>query len=197
MKTLTGKDENDSVVRARAGNLLEIMSKRSVKFGDFTLASGKKSDFFVDCKQSILTAEGHAEVGRVMFSAMRAMYPDVRVVAGVVLGGCPLASAVSFRSALDGALINALYVRKERKDHGSGQLVEGKEASPPGTRVVLLEDVITTGGSSLKSVGVLREEGYEVAGIIALVDRLEGGREAIEAAGIPLYSVFTKSDFLP
>ena len=96
-----------------------------------------------------------------------------------------------------GRPLDALYVRKEAKDHGTKKLVEGDKSISPGTRVALLEDVVTTGGSSLKAVEKLRAAGATVVGIVALVDRLEGGAEAIRAAGIPLVAICTRRDFLP
>jgi len=130
-----------------------------------------------------------------MFDAL-AELGEVDAVGGVELGGCPLASAVSLVSFQRGAPLPALYVRKERKDHGSAKRIEGDKALRPDLRVALLEDVVTTGGSSLKALEVLRDAGCEVAGIIALVDRQEGGREAIEAAGVRLVTLATKRDFM-
>jgi len=175
--------------------LIQILSERSFERRKVILASGKESDFFVDCKQTILTAEGHAILGELMFSALDEL-GAVDAVAGVELGGCPLASAVSLVSFQKGKPLPALYVRKERKDHGTGKRIEGDKALRPGLRVALLEDVVTTGGSSLKALDVLREAGCEVAGIVAIVDRLEGGAEAIEAAGVPLVSLTTRKDFI-
>jgi len=176
--------------------LIELLTERSFQRKRVLLASGKESDFFVDCKQTILTAEGHALVGELMFHALSDL-GSVDAVGGVELGGCPLASAVSLISFQKGRPLPALYVRKERKDHGSAKRIEGDKALRPGLRVALLEDVVTTGGSSLKALDVLREAGCEVAGIVAIVDRLEGGREAIEAAGVRLVSLTTRRDFIP
>jgi orotate phosphoribosyltransferase len=120
----------------------------------------------------------------------------VVAVAGVELGGCPLASAVALTSFTRGAPLDAVYVRKDAKDHGSRRLVEGSDQLPAGSSVVLLEDVVTTGGSTLKAATKLRDAGYRVAGVVALVDRLEGGREAIEADGLRLVTVFTRDDFM-
>ncbi|MEZ4219660.1 MAG: orotate phosphoribosyltransferase [Polyangiaceae bacterium] len=175
--------------------LLRLLKERSFERKRVILASGRESDFFIDCKQTILTAEGHALVGEVMFDAL-AQLPAHQAVAGVALGGCPLASAVSLVSHQRGRDLPALYVRKERKDHGSAKLVEGDRALASGANVVLLEDVITTGGSSLKAVEALAASGAHVVGILALVDRLEGGREAIEAAKLPLIALFSRSDFM-
>lgn len=175
--------------------LVELLEERSFEKRTVTLASGRRSNFFIDCKQTILTAEGHALVGHLMFDALSELGP-CDAVGGVELGGCPLASAVSLVSFQQGRPLPALYVRKERKDHGSGKRIEGDGSLRPGLRVALLEDVVTTGGSSLRALEVLKEAGCEVAGIVALVDRLEGGREAIEAAGVQLVTLATRRDFL-
>ncbi len=179
----------------KKARLIELLTERSFEKKSVTLASGRKSNFFVDCKQTILTAEGHALVGELMFDALSSL-GTVDAVGGVELGGCPLASSVSLISHQRGKPLSALYVRKERKDHGSAKRIEGDKALRPGLRVALLEDVVTTGGSSLKALDVLREAGCEVAGIVAIVDRLEGGAENIEAAGIPLVTLTTRRDFL-
>jgi len=176
--------------------LVELLRRRSFERKRVTLASGRESDFFIDCKQSVLTAEGHALVGELMFEALAGL-PACEAVAGVELGGCPLASAVSLTSFVRGRPLDALYVRKEVKDHGSRKLVEGDRSLRPGLPVVILEDVITTGGSTLKAVEKLRASGAEVVGVVALVDRLEGGAEAIRAAGLPLLSICSRRDFLP
>jgi orotate phosphoribosyltransferase len=176
--------------------LVNLLRERSFERKKVILASGRESDFFIDCKQSVLTAEGHALAGDLMFEALAAL-PACEAVAGVELGGCPLASAVSLTSYLRGRPLPALYVRKEVKDHGSRRLVEGDKALVRGMPVVILEDVITTGGSTLKAVEKLRAAGAEVVGVVALVDRLEGGAEAIQKAGLPVVSICTRRDFLP
>jgi orotate phosphoribosyltransferase len=171
-----------------------LLRDRSVEHRRVVLASGRESDFFVDCKQAVLTAEGHALVGGLMFDALASL-PPCDAVAGVELGGCPLASAVSLVSFQRGRPLDALYVRKEVKDHGSKKLVEGDRSLRAGLRVVVLEDVVTTGGSTLKAVAKLASVGAVVVGVVAIVDRLEGGRAAIEAAGLPLVSLTTRDDF--
>jgi orotate phosphoribosyltransferase len=182
----------DPVLRER---LVTLLRERSFANKRVVLASGKESDFFVDCKQTVLTAEGHALVGELMLQALSDL-PECDAVGGVELGGCPLASAVSLVSHQKGRGLPALYVRKERKDHGSAKLVEGDRSLFPGIRVALLEDVITTGGSSLKAVQALDAAGAKVVGIVAIVDRLEGGAETIREAGIPLVSLATRKDFI-
>jgi orotate phosphoribosyltransferase len=179
----------------KKSRLIQLLSERSFERRKVTLASGKESDFFIDCKQTMLTAEGHALVGELMFELL-AQLPECEAVGGVELGGCPLASAVSLVSFQHGRPLNALYVRKAKKDHGTTKLVEGDKSLRPGLKVALLEDVVTTGGSSLKAVESLREAGALVVGIIALVDRQEGGAETIRAAGLPLVTVATKADFI-
>jgi orotate phosphoribosyltransferase len=128
--------------------------------------------------------------------AMLSDLPECDAVGGVELGGCPLASAVSLVSFQKGRPLPAFYVRKAQKDHGSKKLVEGDRSLRPGIRVALLEDVVTTGGSSLRAVESLREVGANVVGIAALVDRAEGGAEAIRAAGLPLTTLATRADFM-
>jgi len=179
----------------RRQRLLALLRERSFERKKVILASGRESDFFVDCKQTVLTAEGHALVGELMFQAL-ADVPECDAVGGVELGGCPLASAVSLVSHQHGRDLPALYVRKERKDHGSAKMVEGDKALFPGIRVVLLEDVITTGGSSLRAVQALEAVGAKVVGILSIVDRQEGGAKTIAEAGLPLVSLTVKSDFM-
>lgn len=186
----------DSVIdEERRQRLIDLLRERSFAKKRVILASGRESDFFVDCKQTVLTAEGHALVGELMFQALDDL-PECDAVGGVELGGCPLASAVSLVSHQKGRDLPALYVRKARKDHGSAKLVEGDKALFPGIRVVLLEDVVTTGGSSLRAVEALSAAGARVVGIVALVDREEGGADAIGEAGLPLVRLASRSDFM-
>ncbi len=182
----------DAAKRAR---LIQLLTERSFERRKVILASGRESDFFIDCKQTMLTAEGHALIGELMFDLL-AELPPCEAVGGVELGGCPLASAVSLVSFQRGKPLNALYVRKAKKDHGTTKLVEGDKSLKPGLKVALLEDVVTTGGSSLKAVESLKEAGAQVVGIVALVDRLEGGAETIRAAGLPLVTLATRADFI-
>jgi orotate phosphoribosyltransferase len=176
----------------KRARLLELLRERSFARKRVVLASGKESDFFIDCKQTVLTAEGHALVGELMLDAL----PPCDAVAGVELGGCPLASAVSLVSFQRGTPKDAVYVRKEAKDHGSKRDLEGNTRLSPGAKLVMLEDVTTTGGSTLKAVEKVRAAGYVIAGVVTLVDRMEGGREAIEAAGLPIVALYTRRDFI-
>ena len=180
---------------SKRSRLIQLLAERSFERRRVTLASGRESDFFIDCKQTMLTAEGHALIGELMFDLLTQL-PECEAVGGVELGGCPLASAVSLVSFQRGRPLNALYVRKAKKDHGTTKLVEGDKSLKPGLKVALLEDVVTTGGSSLKAVASLQEAGAQVVGIVALVDRLEGGAETIRATGLPLVTLATRKDFI-
>ena len=167
------------------------------------LSSGRESDFFVDCKQAVLLAEGHVLVGELMLEAALALPTMPVAVAGVELGGCPLASAVSLVSFQHGVKtargvgLDAIYVRKQAKEHGSQRQLEGDVGLQPNDPVVVVEDVVTTGGSTLRAIERLRERGLTVAGVVAIVDRLEGGAENVRAAGVHLSSLFTRHDFIP
>ena len=164
--------------------LLEQLKKFAYKKGEFTLSSGKKSDHYVNCKPVTLTGRGLTLASLLMLKEVETDY-----VAGLTLGADPLVSGVSLISALDGRLVNALIVRKEPKGHGTGAWIEGPEF-PKGTKVTVLEDVVTTGGSSIKAVEKLRDAGYEVNRIVAIVDRKEGGKDAMIEAKLELRSLF-------
>lgn len=173
--------------------LLDSLIARSFAKRRVVLASGRESDFFIDCKQTVLSAEGHVLVGELLLETIAAFNPTA--VAGVELGGCPLASAVALTSFLRGKPLDAIYVRKDAKDHGSRRDIEGDTHLPRPSRVALLEDVITTGGSTLKAAEKLKAAGHELAGVAALVDRSEGGRETIEKTGLPVVALFVRGDF--
>lgn len=193
----------DASARSERDRLLELLRARSFARKKIVLTSGKESDFFVDCKQTVLLAEGHALVGALMLDAALALPTHPVAVAGVELGGCPLASAValvSYQRGVEtgrGIGLDAVYVRKQAKEHGSQRQLEGDIGLQPNDPVVVVEDVITTGGSTLRAVERLRERGLTVAGVVAIVDRLEGGAENVRAAGVHLTSLFTRRDFIP
>jgi orotate phosphoribosyltransferase len=176
--------------------LLDMLREHSFRRGTFTLSSGKSSDFFIDCKPTVLRAEGHVLVGAALMDAAVVLAPDLDAVAGVELGGCSLASAVSYASVGRGRPLDAVYVRKSQKGHGTQKLLEGAAHLGAGARLVVLEDTVTTGGSTLRAVGQIRDAGFEVAGVVAVVDRLEGGREALTEAGLPYVSLYTRTDFM-
>jgi orotate phosphoribosyltransferase len=177
--------------------LLKLLQDLSFERRKVVLASGRESDFYVDCKRTTLTAEGHVLVGRLLLDRVRRVKPLVRGVGGLTLGADPIASAIALTSFLEGTPIDSFIVRKEPKGHGTGQWIEGRKTIPDASRVVVIEDVVTTGGSALKAIERCRAEKLEPVLCLALVDRLEGGREAIEATGVPLDALFTRKDFIP
>ena len=168
--------------------LLELLKKDAYKKGEYTLSSGKKSEHYVNCKPVTLSGRGLT-----LASLLMLMHVETDVVAGLTLGADPLVSGVSLVSALDSRMVNGLIVRKEAKGHGTGAWIEGP-LPPEGSTVTVLEDVVTTGGSALKAVEKLRDAGYKVEKVVALVDRQEGGRDAILEAGLELYSIFSLKD---
>ncbi|HEY2731731.1 MAG TPA: orotate phosphoribosyltransferase [Polyangia bacterium] len=174
--------------------LLALLTELSYEQREVTLASGAKSNFYIDCKQAVLTAEGHFLVASCFGRLLTERAPDVEAIGGVTMGADPLASAVSTLSFVAGRPLPAFYVRKEAKGHGTGQWIEGTKSLRPGMRVAILEDVVTTGGSALKAIARVREHGLVVAVILGLVDREEGGREVLEKEA-PLYTLFRRRDF--
>ncbi|ABB32167.1 orotate phosphoribosyltransferase [Geobacter metallireducens RCH3] len=175
--------------------LKQIIIELSYEKRKVTLASGRESDFYFDGKQTTLHAEGGLLVGKLFYEAIKDV-ENVQGVGGITLGADPIATATSIAAFLDGRPMHAFIIRKEPKGHGTGQWLEGRKNLPPGARVVIVEDVVTTGGSSMKAVRRAEEEGLVVLGIVALVDREEGGRENIEAEGVWLRSIFTKSQLV-
>ena len=167
--------------------LLELLKKDAYKKGEFTLSSGKTSEHYVNCKPVTLSGRGLT-----LTSLLMLMYVETDIVAGLTLGADPLVSGVSLVSALDRRLVNGLIVRKEAKGHGTQAWIEGP-LPKEGTKITVLEDVITTGGSAIKAVKRLRDAGYEVNRVISIVDRQEDGEAdtAMKLAGLELISLFT------
>jgi orotate phosphoribosyltransferase len=184
----------DELFESKRARLLALMARLSYEKREVTLASGLKSNFYIDCKQSVLTAEGHFLVGSLLLGLLREKAPGVEAIGGLTMGADPLASAVSTLSYVAGRPLMAFYVRKEPKGHGTGQWIEGIKSLRPGMPVAILEDVVTTGGSAMKAIGRAREFGLEVKLILGLVDREEGGRETLEREA-PLVTLFRKRDF--
>jgi len=170
----------------RRSLLLQLLAQRAYRHGQFTLASGRQSDHYVNCKPVSLSGVGLALLGRELLQLVE---PEAVAVAGLTLGADPLVSAVALQAALEGRSLDALIVRKEAKGHGTGAWLEGP-LPQPGDRITVLEDVVTTGGSALKAVTQLQEAGYRVDRVVAIVDRQEGGAEAMAAAGLELRSLF-------
>jgi orotate phosphoribosyltransferase len=193
--TTPSLDLSPSALAADRKRLLDLLTERSYAKRKVVLSSGKESDFYIDCKKTVLLAEGHWLVGKLMFEAARAQFPEAIAVGGLTMGADPLASAVSLVSFLGQVPLQAFLVRKEPKGHGTGQWIEGLSSLPRGAKVVVVEDVVTTGASTIKAIERARAEGLEPVGAITLVDRDEGGREAIEATGVKVLSLFKRSDF--
>jgi orotate phosphoribosyltransferase len=174
--------------------LLALLRELSYAEREVTLASGAKSNFYIDCKQTALTAEGHLLIGLLVHDLIVREAPDARAVGGLTMGADPIASAVATYSFMAGRPLDAFYVRKETKGHGTQAWIEGDRRVTPGTPVAIVEDVCTTGGSSIKAIERARLHGLVVRRVIALVDREEGGREAVEREA-PFSSLFTRGDF--
>jgi orotate phosphoribosyltransferase len=170
--------------------LLELIETYAVQRGHFILASGRESNYYLDGRMVALHPEGAYLIGKLLFAQMEGL--DVQAVGGLTLGADPVATAVSIASYLEGRPINAFLVRKEPKGHGTKKLVEGPLA--PGSRVVIVEDTMTTGGSALKAVAAVEELGCEVAAVMVVIDREEGARETIEGAGYRFMPLFTVRD---
>ena len=175
--------------------LLELLTQLAYEKRKVVLSSGRESDFYIDTKQASLTAEGHYLVGRLVLAEIRAHFSAAQAVGGMTMGADPIASAVSLTSWLQAGPLPAFYVRKEPKGHGTNQWIEGKKGLPSPEQVVVVEDVVTSGASTLKAIERCRSEGLHVLGVVALVDREEGGREVVEKAGVELRALFRRSDF--
>ena len=167
--------------------LLELLKKDAYKKGEYTLSSGKKSEHYVNCKPVTLSGRGLTLASLLMLQEVKTSY-----VAGLTLGADPLVSGVSLVSALDSRLVNGLIVRKEAKGHGTQAWIEGL-LPPEGTVITVLEDVITTGGSAIKAVDKLRDAGYVVNTVVAIVDRQEDDEAtaAMKLSGLELKSLFS------
>jgi orotate phosphoribosyltransferase len=174
--------------------LIQILARRSARRGNFTLASGKQSSFYIDCRLTTMSPEGLSSIGPIGLALIRERGWNPDSVGGLTLGADPVSYAIAYASASNGAPVRAFTVRKEPKTHGTGKLIEGPFESTD--RVVVVEDVITTGGSALKAIEVVRAAGATVLGVLAVVDREEGGREAIEAAGLGVASIATVGEIL-
>jgi orotate phosphoribosyltransferase len=169
--------------------LHRLLLERSVRRGHFVLASGRTSAFYVDCRPTTMSAEGQALIGRMGLAALRGRGWDPRFVGGLTMGADPVAYAIAGASVAQPPLVDAFSVRKEAKSHGAGRRIEGNFS--PGARVVVVEDVITTGASALKAVEAVREEGGTVLGVLAVVDREEGGHATLVSAGLDVVALTT------
>ncbi len=176
--------------------LKEILLTKSYRKGTFTLTSGKKSDFYIDGKQTTLSAEGAYLCGKLLFELLQKAPTPIQAVGGMTLGADPLVTAVSIASFLADAPIPAFIVRKEAKGHGTGNYIEGLKNMPEGGTVALLEDVVTTGGTLLKVIDRVEAAGFKVGLIATVVERQEGGVEALAEKGYKLEAIFTREELL-
>ncbi|HCU23715.1 MAG TPA: orotate phosphoribosyltransferase [Deltaproteobacteria bacterium] len=176
--------------------LKELLLKFSYQKREVRLASGRLSDFYFDGKQTTLHPEGGSLVGEWMAELIQEKFPEAQAVGGPTLGADPITSVVSLMAYARAFPLFGFIVRKEPKGHGTMSWIEGASHLQAGMRVVLVEDVITTGGSILKAWRVVREAGLVPLGVLVVVDREEGGKEALEAEGLKVFSLFTKSELL-
>ena len=175
--------------------LLELLATNSFRLGEFTLSSGGKSDYYIDCRTTTLHAQGAELTGRVFLDLIQQQGWHPQAVGGLTMGADPIVVATSVISSQAGAPIHGFLVRKAEKAHGMGRRVEGFQEK--GARVVIVDDVCTTGSSTIQAIEAAREFGFNVAGAACLVERLEaGGRPAVEKAAAPakFISVFTSND---
>jgi orotate phosphoribosyltransferase len=172
--------------------LRRLLLERSVRRGDFILASGQRSSYYIDCRLSTMSAEGMVLIGRMGLAAIRAQGWRPRAVGGLTMGADPVAYAIAAASQGTDLEMDAFSVRKESKAHGTGQQIEGNFRA--GDDVAIVEDVITSGGSARKAMAAVEGAGGRVVGIVAVVDREEGGRAVLEGTGIDVVSLTTASN---
>ncbi|MCO6046497.1 orotate phosphoribosyltransferase [Aeoliella sp. ICT_H6.2] len=171
--------------------LKELIRQHALKFGEFTLASGKKASYYLDCRQVTLRAEALPTIAAGMLQLMKQNPPEL--VGGMVIGADPITAAIVTLAGLQDKPLRGIMVRKEPKGHGTKKFVEGPYNE--GERIVIVEDVVTTGGSSLKAIEYCEAVGLKVERVLAIVDRLEGGKEAFAEKGYKLDTLFTVEDF--
>jgi orotate phosphoribosyltransferase len=174
--------------------LKELLVERSVRIGDFTLASGARSSYYIDARRTTMCAEGQFLVGKLGWELIREKALAITHVGGLTMGADPVAYAIAHRSWLEGWPVDAFSVRKRAKEHGLGQQLEG--GLPPDARCLVVEDSMTTGGSALQAIEAVRTQGATVVGVFALVDRGEGAAERLSQEGLPVLAVFSGEELL-
>lgn len=172
--------------------LKRLLLERSVRFGDFTLASGQRSSYYIDCRLSTMSAEGMVLIGRLAWQAIRDQGWRPKGVGGLTMGADPVAYAIAAASWGTGLAVDAFSVRKEAKGHGTGRLIEGNFSA--GDRVVVVEDVITSGGSAQRAIAAVEDAGGVVLGVLAVVDRGQGGRGVLEGQGRSVVALTTSRE---
>lgn len=184
---------HDDVMQLKR-RLARLLVEKSYREGDFLLASGRRSDYYFDCRVTALHAEGSWLIGS-LFNHLLSDLP-ITGVGGMTMGADPLVSSTTVISHECGRPLHGLLVRKEAKGHGTGQFVEGLGNFQPGDKVAMLEDVVTTGGSLLKACERVRAAGLEIVAVCAILDREEGGREKLREAGYDLRALFTRRELV-
>ena len=174
--------------------LLTMLAQRSARSGHFILASGRQSTLYVDARLTTMSPDGLALIGPLALQVLHDTGWGVEAVGGLTLGADPVSYAIAYASATSSMPLRAFTIRKEAKKHGTGQLIEGPFR--PGDRVEIIEDVITTGGSAIRAVQAVRAAGGFVIGVLALVDREEGGREVLQEADIPMVSLISARELV-
>lgn len=176
--------------------LAKLIKNNALEFGDFTLASGKKASYYLDCRRVTLDSRAARLIGEGMLDLIGEMRMKMgqgpKLVGGMAIGADPITAAILTTAGIKGYMLRGVMVRKEPKEHGKGQQVEGPWSE--GDSLVIVEDVVTTGASSLKAIKLCEEVGLKVERVLAIVDRLEGGREAFKEAGYELTTLFTVED---
>jgi orotate phosphoribosyltransferase len=172
--------------------LVALLQERSLRLGEYTLSSGRKSHYYVDARLTTMSAQGLEVIGLLGVSMIAEANWNARLVGGLTLGADPLAYSISVASCRIPPILDAFVVRKESKGHGTGRRIEG--CFTEGSRVVVVEDVITTGGSALTAINAVEDARGVVVGVLGVVDRMESGRAAIEKAGYPVLTMVTIRD---
>jgi orotate phosphoribosyltransferase len=180
------------VTDADREQLRRLLLERSVRFGDFTLASGRRSSFYIDCRPTTMSAQGLTLIGRMGWQAIRARGWRPKAVGGLTMGADPVAYAIAAASWGSDLVLDAFSVRKEAKEHGAGRVIEGNFT--PGEAVVVIEDVITSGGSAQKAIDAVEAGGGQVLGVLAVVDREEGGKPVLEGRGREVVALTTSRE---
>ena len=177
---------------ANRSSLQALLQERALQFGEFTLASGQKASFYLDCRQVTLDSQGALWIAESMLERLEKDWPDA--VGGMAIGADPITAALLTVAAQRNRPLKGFIVRKEAKQHGMARQVEGPVTA--GDRCVIVEDVVTTGGSSLRAIEHARAFGLEVLGVLAIVDRQAGGRETFEREGLAFEALFTIDELL-
>jgi len=170
-------------------SLRRLLLERSVQRGSFVLASGRRSPFYIDCRPAAMSAQGMVLIGRMAWDAIRRVGWKPSAVGGLTMGADPVSYAIAAASFGSDAPVDAFSVRREAKDHGTGRVIEGN--FKPGDGVVIVEDVITSGDSARRAAEAVERAGGKVLGIVAVVDREEGGKDALEAIGRKVLALTT------